>query len=81
MTRITSTLHVGLSSFVIISRSVVLRMRNVSDEVCGENRNTHFMFSNFFPQNRTFYETMWKSMLQPDSTRMTIIKRGIHFAC
>jgi len=32
--------------FLITSRSVLLRMRNVSDEICKENQNTHFVFSN-----------------------------------
>jgi len=25
-------------------------MRNVSDKSCGENHNTHFVFSNIFPK-------------------------------
>jgi hypothetical protein len=25
-------------------------MRNISDEMCGEYQNTHFMFSNFYPK-------------------------------
>ena len=33
---------------MIVSRSVFLRMRNVSDESCRENDNTHFIYSNFF---------------------------------
>jgi hypothetical protein len=32
----------------IISRSVLFRMRNYSDESCWENKNTHFTFNNFF---------------------------------
>jgi len=28
-------------TFLIISRSVLLRMRNVSDQICKENQNTH----------------------------------------
>jgi len=32
----------------IISRSVLLRIINVSDEICRENRNTYFVFSNCF---------------------------------
>ena len=35
--------------FFIISRSVILRMRNVSDESCTENQNTHFVFNNLHP--------------------------------
>jgi hypothetical protein len=33
---------------LIISRSVLRRMRNVPDESCRGNQNTHFVFSNFF---------------------------------
>jgi len=29
-------------------------MRNVSDEHCGENQNTHFVFSNFFSKIMPF---------------------------
>ena len=46
--RITGTLHDGQHTFFIISCSVLLRMRNVSDESCRENQNTHFVFSNCF---------------------------------
>ena len=48
--RITGALHEDQCTFVIISRSVLLRLRNISDESCRErNKNTHFTFnSNFF---------------------------------
>ena len=42
------TLHEDLCTFLILSRSVLLRMRNVSDKSCRENQNNHFVFSNFF---------------------------------
>ena len=45
---------------LIISRSVLLRMRNVSDKSCRENQNTHFVFSNSFSENRAVYEIMGK---------------------
>jgi len=48
LTRIMGTSHEGLCTFMIISRSVLLRMRNVSDKSCRENQNTHFMFRNNF---------------------------------
>ena len=35
-------------TYMIISRSVLLRMRNVLDKRCRENQNTHFMFNNCF---------------------------------
>jgi hypothetical protein len=41
------------------------------DEVCTENQNTHFMFNNF-PENHTVYEIMWKNMVHPDRSQMTI---------
>jgi hypothetical protein len=42
------TLHKDLCTFMIISRSVLFIMRNVSDKICRDNRNTHFTFNNFF---------------------------------
>ena len=37
------------------------------------------MFNNFFPKNRTVYETMWKIMVQPHRPQMEI--RRMRFAC
>ena len=48
LTRITGTSHEFLSTFFIISRSVIRRIRNVSDKSCREYHNTHFVFSIFF---------------------------------
>jgi len=48
-------------------------MRNVSDKICTENQNTHFMFNNFFPENCTVSEIMWKNMAQTDSPQMAIL--------
>jgi hypothetical protein len=33
---------------LIISSSVLLRMRNISNRSCRENQNTHFVFKNLF---------------------------------
>jgi len=46
--KIAFTLHEDLSTFMTISLSVLLRMRNVSDKSCRENQNTHFVFYNFY---------------------------------
>jgi hypothetical protein len=48
MTRITGILHEDRYTFLIISRSVLLRMLHVSDKSCTENQSTHFVLSNFF---------------------------------
>jgi len=42
------TIHEDLYTFFIVSRSVLPRMKNVSDKRCRENQNTHFMFNKFF---------------------------------
>jgi hypothetical protein len=47
-------------------------MRNISDKSCRENQNTHFMFSNFLPENRAVYEVTWKNMAQPGKPEITI---------
>ena len=46
-TRIMDTLHEDPFIFMIISRSVFLRVRNVSEKSCREN-NIHFIFNFFF---------------------------------
>jgi len=43
-----STLHEDQYNFLIISRSFLRRMRNVSDKSCRENQNPNFVFSNIF---------------------------------
>ena len=45
--RITGILHEDLCAFMIISRSVLLRMRNVSDIFCRENQNKCFAQKSF----------------------------------
>ena len=46
------TLHEDQYTFFIISRSFLIRMRNVSDKRCTENQNTHFRFRNAFSRKR-----------------------------
>jgi len=64
MTRITDTLLAEHYTLLIISRSIQLRMRDVSVECNTENQNTHFIFSKFFLPNRAVYEIMWKNILR-----------------
>jgi len=52
---------------------VLLRIRNISDKICGENQNSLKLSNVFFPlQNRAVYEIMWKDMVKPDRTQLTI---------
>ena len=46
--KITGKLHEDQYIFLVTSRSVLLRMRNVSDKICRENQNTHFVLITFF---------------------------------
>ena len=48
LTRIMGTLHEDQYSFLIISPSFRIRIRNVSDKNTRENQNTHFMYINLF---------------------------------
>jgi len=41
------TLHEGQYKSCVISRSVLRRMRNVSEKCCRENQDTYFVFNNF----------------------------------
>jgi hypothetical protein len=51
--------------FFIIS-CLVLRFRNVSDKICRENENTHFMFNNVSFDNRAVNEIV---SLRPQITK------------
>ena len=78
MTIRSRTLHDDLCAFIVISRSVIVRMRNVSDKSCRENRDTHFVFSNFsFSKILPFFEIMRKNMVVPDRTQMIICRMRI----
>ena len=71
-------LHKDQYTFLIISRSFLLRMRNVPDEICRENQDTHMRFSNFiFPGNLAFYVIMWKNIVEPTGPQMTIWRMSI----
>ena len=56
----TNTLYEGQNTFLIISRSVLLRIRYVSDKSCRGSQHTYFMLNNCFFENRAVYEKKWK---------------------
>ena len=64
---------------MITSLWILLKIRNISRESCTENQNIHFMFHNFFSENHTLYEIMWKIFVEPD--RPYMITRRMRFAC
>jgi len=67
------------NTLLIISRSILLTMRNVSDKRCTENQNTFYIQESFFLESRAVYEIMWKNIVQPDTPRMKI--RRMHITC
>jgi hypothetical protein len=56
-----STLHEDQYTFLIISCSFLLRVRNFSDKSCRGNQNSHFIFGSFFFENCAVYEIMWEN--------------------
>ena len=70
MTWLTGTLYGGRYTFLIIYRSVLLSMRNVSDKSCKENQNIH-LCSIIFSRKYCFYEIMWKNITEPDRPQMS----------
>jgi hypothetical protein len=52
-------------------------MRNVTDKICTENQNTHFVFSNFFFENRAVYEIMWKNIVERGRPQIAIWRMRI----
>ena len=66
------TLHEDLCTFMIISRSVLLRMSDFSCRSCIISQITIIMFNNFSPENRAFYDIMWRNMVETDRAHMQI---------
>jgi hypothetical protein len=49
-TRRTGTIHEDQCTFLVMPRSVLLRIRDISDKGCRGNQNRHFMLNNFLPK-------------------------------
>jgi len=54
-------------------------MRNVSDKSCAGNENTHFVFSNFYFENRAVNEKTRKNIVE--WSRSQIITWRVRIAC
>ena len=58
---------------MIISHSILLRMKNVSDKIVERKKNAWFDFNNFpSPKNRAIYEIMWENIVERGKSQMTI---------
>jgi len=56
---------------MIISRSLPLRMRNVTDRVCIENQNTFSVQQIFLIENPAIFKILWENIVQPCRPQMT----------
>jgi hypothetical protein len=72
LTSIAGTLYENQCTFLIISRSFLLKMQNISEKMV-EKLAKHFMFNNVF-ENRAVCEihVIWKNMVEPDRPQMTM---------
>jgi len=75
LTIITRTLREDRNKILIISGSVLLRTKYVSDKNCRESRKTYFTFNHFF--TRTVYEIMWKNIVEPGRPQMAMWRMRI----
>ena len=69
MTRLTGTLHEDQHTFFIISHSVLLTMKNVSDTVVVNIKTPILCSVNFYFENCSLYEILWKNIVQPDRSQ------------
>jgi hypothetical protein len=79
LTRITGTLHEDLCKFMIISGSILRRIRNILDESCRKNQN-RFYVQYLFSKNRAVYDRKWKRMVESEGATDINTKRRIRTA-
>jgi len=78
--RIKCTLHEDQYIFMIMSRSVLRRMRNVSDRIVEKIKTRLLSLGTSPPPRKSYiYEVMWKSIVQPG--RLQIIIWRMRIAC
>ena len=78
-TRIKSTLHEEHQTFSIICRSVLLRMKSISDKNCRETQNTYFMYIIYiYIENRAVYEIMCNNLIERAGHRWQYGARASH---
>ena len=56
---------------------ILLRMRNVSDKSCSENKKKTFYFQKQLFRILCLYETMWENIVEPGRLQMTIWRMRI----
>jgi len=64
------------TGLLIVSHSIILRMRNVSDKVVKQIKTHTFCSINTF-ENSAIYEVMWKNIVERGRPYMTIWRMRI----
>ena len=55
-----------------MSRCIILKMRTVSNISCTQNKKHAFYVEYLLSENRAVYKTMWKNVVEPDRSQITI---------
>jgi hypothetical protein len=78
VTKIRWNLHEDLLTFMIIYRWILVRMRNVSDKYCRQNRNT-FCIQLLSRRSCRLFDSV-ENMVEPDKTLITTCIRRVNIA-
>ena len=79
MTKIVGTLHGDVFTFTVISRLILLRMRNFTGKFVEKIKTRMLCSITFFFGNRSVYEIMWKNIVVPDRPQITIWRMRIAY--
>jgi hypothetical protein len=77
--RINGTVYEDQYIFLIISHSVLLRMRNVLEKMLYWKSKHTFYTQYILSENRAVYEIMWKHIVETDRPQTTI--QRMHISC
>jgi hypothetical protein len=72
---IMSTAHEDLCTYMLVSRAIILRLRNVSGENCIGSPSTRFVFSNFLPKIMAFMRYVEKCGTAGQATDDSIMQQ------
>ena len=73
--------HEHLYQFMVASRWLIFGMINISEKICRASQIFVLCSTLFFSENWTFYEIMWKNMVQTHRPQMTLIIRIMNVVC
>jgi len=79
VTRITAILHGNGRTFMITSRCLLPRIRNVASKFVEKIKPNFLLHNVFLFGNRSVYEVTWKNTVEPDRLQMKIW--CMHIAC